>query len=364
MTDITDFVHTSAATRVVFGQGSSTSALDRELDLLGASRVLVIASARDEQRIAGMLAPVSERVAGRLTEVRRHVPVESAESGRERAAELGADALLAVGGGSTVGMAKAIALTHHLPIVAVPTTYSGSEATPVWGLTVDGIKTTGIDPVVQPRTVIYDIDLFADMPAELGVVSGMNALAHSMEALWAPGRTPVSDAFALLSIESLTRGMLGIADHAADPGARAQMLLGAWLAGSAFATAGSGLHHKICHALGGAFDLPHAETHAIVLPHVTDFNLAALPDLERTVSERLAAAGVAAQGVTAQLAELVRRVGAPTALASVGLDRDDLDRAVELAFAKVPAENPRPMVREEMAALIAAALDGPPVTAA
>jgi maleylacetate reductase len=257
-------------------------------------------------------------------------------------------------------MAKAVALDSGQPIVAIPTTYSGSEATPVWGLTVDAVKTTGIDPVVQPRSVIYDPELTYGMPIRLTVVSGLNALAHSVEALWAPGGTPVSDAFALTSIESLARGLRRVMNDGDDGEARRELLVGAWLAGAAFAVAGSGLHHKVCHALGGAFNLPHADTHAIVLPHVMAFNLAALPETEGLILQRLNAAGLKGGSATEAMHSLVRELDAPTQLRAVGLESGQLEKAVDIVLAKVPAENPRPMSREQVSLLLGAAFDGEP----
>ena len=178
--------------------------------------------------------------------------------------------MLAIGGGSTVGAAKAVAMTARLPIVAVPTTYAGSEITPIWGLTEEGHKKTGVDPVVLPRVVIYDPTLTATLPPDLAAASGFNALAHAVEAMWAPGRNPVSTAVAAEAVERLASGL-----RTGDP---AELLCGAWLGSSAFAVAGSGLHHKLCHVLGGTFGLPHARTHAVVLPHVLAFNAPGAPD--------------------------------------------------------------------------------------
>ena len=178
--------------------------------------------------------------------------------------------MLAIGGGSTIGAAKAVAMTARLPIVAVPTTYAGSEITPIWGLTEEGHKQTGVDPVVLPRVVIYDPTLTATLPPDLAAASGFNALAHAVEAMWAPGRNPVSTAVAAEAVERLANGL-----RTGDP---AELLCGAWLGSSAFAVAGSGLHHKLCHVLGGTFGLPHARTHAVVLPHVLAFNAPGAPD--------------------------------------------------------------------------------------
>jgi uncharacterized protein YjbJ (UPF0337 family) len=225
------------------------------------------------ERVAAITAPLGGRVAGSFTAVREHVPLPTAEAARAAAKEVDADALLAIGGGSTVGAAKAVALTAWLPVVAVPTTYSGSEVTAVWGLTENGRKTTGTDPAVLPRVVVYDPELTATLPADLAAASGFNAMAHAVEAMWAPRRNPVSTAVAGEAIARLAAAL-----RTGDP---AELLCGAWLGASSFAVAGSGLHHKLCHVLGGTFGLPHARTHAVVLPHVLVFNAPGAPRRSR-----------------------------------------------------------------------------------
>jgi maleylacetate reductase len=207
------------------------------------------------------------------------VPVETARAARAAAADAGADAVLCIGGGSTVGAAKAVALTARIPVLAVPTTYSGSEVTAVWGMTENGRKTTGTDPAVLPRVVVYDPELTAGLPRELAVASGLNAMAHGVEALWAPRRNPVSSVIAEEGVGALATGL-----RDADP---AELLRGAWLAAAAFAVAGSGLHHKLCHVLGGTFGLPHARTHAVVLPHVLAFNAPGAPEAAARVARAL-----------------------------------------------------------------------------
>ena len=254
---------------IVFGAGTARTQLAAEVERLGATRVLVLASTRDEQRVAAITAPLGDRVAGTFTAIREHVPLPTAEAARAAAKEVDADALLAIGGGSTVGAAKAVALTARLPILAVPTTYAGSEVTPVWGLTENGRKTTGTDHAVLPRVVVYDPELVASLPADLAAASGFNAMAHAVEAMWAPRRNPVSTAVAGEAIARLAAGL-----RTGDP---AELLCGAWLGASAFAVTGAGLHHKLCHVLGGTFDLPHARTHAVVLPHVLAFNAPVRP---------------------------------------------------------------------------------------
>jgi len=331
--------------RIVFGDGAARTALSPEIEQLGARRVLAIASTRDAERVASLLDPLGARVVGTFTEVREHVPLPTAEAARDAAAAAGADLLLAIGGGSTIGAAKAVAMTARLPIVAVPTTYAGSEITPIWGLTENGRKTTGVDPAVLPRVVIYDPALTATLPPELAAASGFNAMAHAVEAMWAPGRNPVSTAVAGEAVERLARGL-----RTGDPG---ELLCGAWLGSSAFAVAGAGLHHKLCHVLGGTFGLPHARTHAVVLPHVLAFNTPGAPDAARRVAQAL---GV--DDAVTGLRALADTHGIPRGLQALGMSEAAVEEAAALTAPAVPADNPVPVTDESMRALVQAAWSG------
>jgi maleylacetate reductase len=342
---VQDFTFDQLPARIVFGPGAARTALADEIDRLGVERVLVIASTRDAERVATLTAPLGTRVAGTFTAVREHVPLATAEAARAAAADARADAVLAIGGGSTVGAAKAVALTARIPVVAVPTTYSGSEVTAVWGLTEDGHKTTGTDPAVLPRVVVYDPELTATLPRDLAIASGFNALAHAVEAMWAPRRNPVSTAVAGEAVGRLATGLRK--DDAAE------LLCGAWLGASAFAVAGSGLHHKLCHVLGGTFDLPHARTHAIVLPHVLAFNAPGAPDAVARVARAL---GVD-DGV-AGLRALADEYGVPRGLRSLGMPEDGIERAAELTEPAVPEDNPVPVGDGALRRLVRAAWSG------
>jgi maleylacetate reductase len=245
------FDHDAMAARIVFGAGRARRDLRAEVDALGGQRVLLIAAEGEEPLARELTHPLGDRVTAIFTGVRPHVPIEVAESARHLAAAQDADLLLSVGGGSTTGTAKAVALTSGLPILAVPTTYAGSEVTHVWGMTEAQRKTTGKDPAVLPRTVLYDPELTTSLPVWLSVASGFNAMAHCVEAFWAPGVDPVAEAFAEAGIRDLARGLPGIAADPEDLTARGHALRGAWMAGASFAVAGSGLHHKICHTWAG-----------------------------------------------------------------------------------------------------------------
>jgi maleylacetate reductase len=349
------FTYEALPGRVIFGPGSARGGLAEAVADLGSERLLLIAAGPEAALAEELAAPLGERVVGRFDGVRPHVPVEVGAAAVAAAREAGADAVLSVGGGSTTGTAKAVALATGLPIIAIPTTYAGSEMTPVWGSTDGGVKTTGRDPRVLPRLVVYDPELTTSLPARVTAASGMNALAHCVEALYAPGRNPVTTVIALEAIEALARALPGAVAAPDDIGARSEALYGAYLAGSAFAVAGSGLHHKICHALGGAFDLPHAETHSVVLPHVVAFQQPAAPAEMNRVGEALGAAPASA---AAALFDLAASLGVPVSLAAIGMPADGAGQVVEQIIAAVPADNPRPVDDDDVRRILAVAYAG------
>jgi maleylacetate reductase len=335
---------------VVFGAGVARTRLAEEVARLGAQRVLLICTDRGRAEADELTAPLAERIAATFTAVRPHVPIEVAEAARKAAVAAEADAVLCIGGGSTTGTAKAIALTSGLPILAVPSTYAGSEVTPIWGMTEGIRKTTGTDPVVLPRVVLYDPELTASMPTALAAASGLNAMAHCVEAFWGPRRNPISSVLAAEGVQALGDGLRGLGR---DPGAPSDLLYGAYLAGVSFSVAGTGLHHKICHVLGGAYDLPHAQTHAIVLPHVLAANAPGAPE----AATRIAAALRVADPV-AGLKALAHNLGVPAGLRDLGLREDQLDEAVALIAPAVPADNPVPIDQVALRALLHAAWAG------
>lgn len=345
-----DFTYESLTQRVVFGNGAARTQLAAEIARLDAARVMVV-STRDNREL---MEPLADRVAGVFSAVRAHVPVEVATEAETFARDCRADVVLCIGGGSTTGVAKAIARRTGLPIIAVPTTYAGSEATPTWGLTEDGRKTTGVDPAVLPRTVIYDPKLTVSLPVEMSAASGMNAMAHCVEAFWAPGRNPISSLAAEEGIRALTTGLPAVVRDGRDLDARADLLYAAYLAGSAFAVAGSGLHHKICHVLGGAYDLPHAETHAVLLPHVLAFIAPGAPDAVRRIGRAMGA-----DDPVAALRDLAAGLGIPPGLRDLGLRADQLDEAARLASRAAPTDNPVPVDRATIRTLLRAAWSAP-----
>jgi alcohol dehydrogenase class IV len=282
-----------------------------------------------------------------------HVPIDKAEKARAAAREDGADLLVCVGGGSTTGMAKAVALSLGLPVVAVPTTYAGSEATNVWGLTEASKKTTGVDDRVLPASIVYDAELTLSLPVGLSIASGLNALAHCIDSMWAPRADPINQALAAEGIRALSRGLPAVRANPEQLKAREQALYGCYLSAVAFASAGSGMHHKICHVLGGRWNLPHAQTHAVVLPYVLAFNAPAAPE----AAQRIATA-LGTDDPVAGLNGLRATLDAPRALKDYGLTAADLPEAVRLIFPVIPESNPRPVTAENLLELLTAALNG------
>ena len=345
------FVHESLSQRVRFGTGGATAGTRAEVERLGAARVMLIAAPAEAELANFVTAGLP--VALRHDEVVMHVPLEVAERARSAAVAGGVDVLVSVGGGSTTGLAKAVAMTTRLPIVAVPTTYAGSEATAVWGLTDVNRKTTGVDPVVLPRAVVYDASLLRSLPVELSVASGLNALAHCVDSLWAPLADPINAVFASEGARALNKGLPLVVKDPSDLSGIELALYGAHLAARAFASAGSGLHHKICHVLGGRFDLPHAQTHATVLPYVLALNA---PNATEAATRLADAFG--AQTALEGLQQLRQDLGAPRALRDIGLRESDIPAAVEEVLAIAPASNPTPVTKETLTALLQAAWAG------
>lgn len=350
------FEHDTLGQRVLFGSGQAAQLLADEVGRLGSKKVMLIAATYEAEIAAKVAAKITPAVI--FDDVVQHVPIEKAEAARAVALAEGIDLLVCVGGGSTTGLAKAIAMTTGIPIVAVPTTYAGSEATPVWGLTEAARKTTGIDIKVLPTTVIYDASLTYSLPTELSVASGMNALAHCVDSLWAPKADPINGAFAVEGIRALAEGLpLVVADANSEEG-REKTLYGAYLSALSFGSAGSGMHHKICHVLGGTYNMPHAQTHATVLPYVLAFNAPAAPEAERRIAQAFGTA-TALEG----LQNLRAQLDAPRALKDYGFSESDIAEAVTIALPIIPANNPRPVSSENLTALLAAAWAGDDPTA-
>lgn len=344
------FSHAGSPARIVFGNGASTR-VGEWAERLGCARALVLSTpgqAAAAEACAERLGPLA---AGTFPGAVMHTPVEATEAALRRVAELGADCLVALGGGSAIGLGKAIAWRTDLPQIVVPTTYAGSEVTPVLGQTAEGRKTTLRDPKVLPEVVIYDPELTLGLPLHVTVTSGLNAIAHAAEGLYAEDRNPIATLLAGEGLRALRDALPALVAAPRDLDARGQALYGAWLCGTVLGTVGMSLHHKLCHVLGGTFELPHADTHAVMLPHTIGFNAAVVPDLLRPVADIFGGSPGPA------LCDFARSIGAPVALRDLGMAEADLDRAAELATAS-PYANPRPVDRDAIRALLQAAWEG------
>jgi len=331
-----DFTYTALTSRVVFGL-DSVKHIEREVEMLRASRAVVLCTPEQVAQAEMVAALLGKRCAGIHAGAVMHVPIESARVAVAEASRLGADCAVAIGGGSTVGLGKAIALESSLPIIAIPTTYAGSEMTPIYGITENGLKRTGRDSRVLPRVVLYDPRLSASLPARISFVSGLNAIAHAAEGLYAQDGNPVIAMMAEEGIRSMAAGLRKLKTDPQDMEARSNCLYGAWLCGTVLGQVGMALHHKLCHTLGGSYNLPHAETHAIVLPHALAYNAEAAPEAMQRIARAIGSRD-AAQGLFA----LSRELGIPLGLKDIGMRQDDLDQACAIALAN-PYWNPRPI---------------------
>lgn len=345
------FVYTSHPSRVIFGAGRAAGIAD-EVRRFRASRVLLLAGRHVSTQAAQVEESLGSLLADRFDGAVMHTPVAVTERVLVRVAEREVDAIVAVGGGSTTGLAKALAFRSGLDQVILPTTFAGSEVTPVLGETGGGTKVTRSSPHIQPETVIYDVDLIAGMPIPLAVTSAINALAHAVEAMYAENANPIVDAVALEAITAIGRGIPLLGADLADPEGRSDLLLAAWLAGTCLASVGMGLHHKICHVLGGSFGLPHASVHTVVLPHVMAYNAASVP----RVMDRIADALITATA-PAGVYDLIAAAGGPTTLAELGMAEADLDEAARLVTEKT-YPNPREVTRVGVRRLLGEAFAG------
>ncbi len=337
------FVFAGMSTRVLFGKGRLALA-KVEAERLGIGRALVVTGKRQSLLGVGVAQSLD---ATTFDGAVMHTPTTVTDAAMEVVRAEAIDGIVSVGGGSAIGLGKALALRTDLPQLCVPTTYAGSEMTPILGETASGAKTTRRDPRILPETVLYDPDLTQTLPDALATTSGLNALAHAVEALYALDANPITSLMAEAGIRALAHALPLRAM------AREEALYGAWLCGAVLGATQMSLHHKLCHVLGGTFDLPHSETHAVLLPHVIAYNAAAAPDaihrVARAISVPFAAAGIF---------DLAHALGAPSSLEAIGMQHADLDRAAELVVAS-PYTNPRPVTRDAVRSQLHDAFHGP-----
>ena len=346
-----EFLYSALPTRVLFGTGT-LGQLAAEASRLGIRRPILLTTSHQRQMAEDAISLLDGLSAAIFSGATMHSPVEVTEQAMKEVERVGADGIIAIGGGSTTGLGKAIALRTDLPQLVVPTTYAGSEMTPILGQTEDGHKTTIRDAKVLPETVIYDVALTLDLPVGLSAVSGMNAIAHAVEALYARDGNPIIDLMAEEGIRSLANALPLLLGNPRDSDARADALYGAWLCGICLDSVGMALHHKLCHTLGGMFDLPHAETHSVILPYAMRYNAEAAPQaaakVARVLGTRDAAVG---------LQQLARNIGAPGSLRTIGMAVGTVDAAARRAVEN-PYPNPAPVTEDGIHRLLSDAFNG------
>jgi maleylacetate reductase len=355
---VKSFAFESQQSRVVFGEGSFAQ-LPLEVERLGAKRVMLVSTPGRSSLATRASELLPKFIVESFERAVVHVPQDIALAAREAASTSNADLLIALGGGSAIGVAKSVAIKSGIPILAVPTTYGGSEMTPIWGMTEEGRKETGRNARAQPRVVIYDPALTLSLPARTTSCSGLNAIAHCVEALYAPDSNSLTTSAALEGLRLLATALPLLHATPDDREQRGDALRGAWLGGFALGTVQMGLHHKLCHTLGGAFSLPHAETHAVLLPYTAAFNR------DAAASEmRMAARALDVEDAPIELLSLARNIDAPRTLDELGMQESDLDRAADLAVER-QYPNPAPITRDGIRVLLDAAFrgDGEYVTA-
>lgn len=345
------FIYEGLPARVVFAAGARASLRD-EVERLGCRRALVLSTPQQAETVDAISESLGELRVGLFTNATMHTPVDVTEDAVGIVAECKADAVVAIGGGSTIGLGKAIALRTDLPQVVMPTTYAGSEMTPILGQTESGVKTTQRTPKVLPETVIYDVELTTSLPPLMSVTSGLNAMAHAVEALYASNSNPIIAMMAESGIAALYAGLPKVARVPDNIDARADALYGAWLCAICLGVSQIALHHKLCHVLGGSFDLPHAETHAIILPHAIAYNAPAAREAMAALKRALGG-----EGVAGRIYDVAAEAGAATALKDIGMPEDGIDRVVDLVLAS-PYANPRPIERELLSRLMRNAWQG------
>jgi maleylacetate reductase len=341
----------ASAVRVRFGAGIRGEIAD-ELRRLGHTRALILSTPHQSTAALELAEALGPLAAGVFSKATMHTPTAITAEAMDHLTSLQADCLVAVGGGSTIGLGKALALRTDLDQIAIPTTYAGSEATAILGQTEDGVKTTLSDPRVLPEVILYDSELVQSLPLDMTVTSALNAMAHAAEALYAPNRTADSTALAISGLAAFIEGLPAVLRAPHDLDARAFTQRGAWACGTVLGQVGMALHHKLCHTLGGAFNLPHADTHAVILPHAIAYNARSAGALLQPICDLLGGTNAGAV-----LYDFAKALSAPMALRDLGLAEADLDRAADLATQK-PYPNPHPVTRDAIRAMLQTAWAG------
>ncbi|PYI05734.1 maleylacetate reductase [Aspergillus sclerotiicarbonarius CBS 121057] len=352
------FEYNSSPSRVLFGAGT-LSQLPSELTRLNLTRPLVLCTPQQTHQAKSVKSVLNNQVAGIFTEATMHTPTHITDKALEFATRQNADSIISIGGGSTIGLGKAISIRTGLPHICIPTTYAGSEMTPILGETADGLKKTRSDPKILPGTVIYDVDLTMTLPVGMSATSGVNAIAHAVEALYARNTNPIINLLALEGTKALATALPELITNPTSPSARSSAQYGAWLCGTCLGSVGMSIHHKLCHTLGGSFNLPHAETHTAVLPHAISYNAPRIPEAMEKLAEALPESnGDAIHGLNVLLDKLQVKRG----LKEYGMKEEDIDKAADIAVGN-PYWNPREIEREPIRELIRRVWAGEPARA-
>ena len=336
---------------IVFGPGSLKSLPDK-LKQYAFKQPLILSTpeqSADAQKIADVLKNLNAEIFDKAV---MHVPVETVKEAQHIIETLNIDCTISIGGGSTTGLGKALALKNDLPNIAIPTTYAGSEMTNIWGITENGRKITGRDNKVVPNLILYDPELTLSLPAYIAGPSGINAMAQAVVNLTAENQNPIISLWAEEAVRVLTKGLPRIMEHPEDIDARSDILYGACLAGAALGVGITGVHHRLCHTLGGSFNMSHAETHTIILPHTVAFNNSYVSEQTQRLAKAMGQLDPAAA-----IFDLAVKVGAKTSLKDIGFKKNDIEKAAKISVEK-PCNNPRPVVFDSVMKLLIDAYQG------
>ncbi|KAG0159021.1 Maleylacetate reductase, putative [Penicillium digitatum] len=344
--------------RVIFGSGTLHKLPD-EISRLQVKAPLVLSTPQQVSQAEKVKEVLKDQIAGSFRQAVMHTPTSVTDEAVEYAKTQGADSVISIGGGSTIGLGKAISIRTGLPHICIPTTYAGSEMTPILGETANGLKKTRSDPEILPGTVIYDVDLTMTLPAAMSATSGVNAIAHAVEALYARNTNPIINMMALEGIQALASSLPEIIENPSSQSARSKALYGAWLCGTCLGSVGMSIHHKLCHTLGGSFNLPHAETHTAVLPHAISYNAPYIPEAMKQLADVLPDSnGDAIHGLNVLLTKLEVKRG----VKDFGMKEEEIDKAADSAISNA-YWNPRPIERAPIRELLRRVWAGEPAQA-
>lgn len=344
------FTYRSHPITVLFGKGSFKKIEDHLGDY---SSCFVIANERMDEQVNLLQNSEALKTVTRFEKVIQHVPQTLVDEAEKVLSKNPSDVIIAIGGGSAIGLAKALALKTEHPIIAVPSTYSGSEQTNIWGISSEGGKTTGKSPRVLPKLVIYDSEFTQSLPVKLAVKSGMNAMAHLMEAVYAPDGNPVTKTMALRGIEHTKKGLNVLAkEQQLTQEANENLLMGAFIAGRSLGEVSMSLHHKTAHVLGGSFGMDHASVHTVLQPYVLEYQWEYLSDEIR--NDFIVSLGLLP---AFELKMLAQKGGAETNLRQIGFRKEDINRAVKIILSK-PYANVAPLEENRLIEMLENAFTG------